>query len=132
MGLANSPNDGPNSDDSVAVLTTVILVIATQGRWLLWGWLQEKDPPEYLDHAGCMSLPRVLSFQDGHLFQEPAPEIEKLRRQDRLYHAIELDLFEQPTPLLGVGGPAINIEVAIERRTSDAVGEPDAGVDVSL
>lgn len=114
--------EGPFRLDLGDVLYAPNVTRDNEGRWLLWGWLQEKDPPEYLDHAGCMSLPRVLSFQDGHLFQEPAPEIEKLRRQDRLYHAIELDLFEQPTPLLGVGGPAINIEVAIERRTSDAVG----------
>lgn len=114
--------EGPFRLDLGDVLYAPNVTRDDQGRWLLWGWLQEKNPPEYMDHAGCMSVPRVLSFQDGHLFQEPAPELEKLRRHDRLYHAIELDLHQMPTPLLGVGGPSIYIEVAIERKTSEAVG----------
>lgn len=39
-------------------------------QWIMLGWLTEKRPAEALKAAGwagCISLPRVLSFADGCL-----------------------------------------------------------------
>ena len=41
-----------------------------QGRWLLWGWLQERRKVGSYDYSGCMSLPRVLHVtHEGRLIQ---------------------------------------------------------------
>ena len=41
-----------------------------QGRWLLWGWLQERRKVGSYSYAGCLTLPRVLHCtEDGRLVQ---------------------------------------------------------------
>lgn len=43
---------------------------ALQGRWLLWGWLQERRKMGSYNYAGCLTLPRVLlCTEDGRLVQ---------------------------------------------------------------
>lgn len=37
-----------------------------------------------------MSIPRVLSLSQGHLLQHPAPEIEQLRGQGRVWEKLEV------------------------------------------
>jgi len=92
-----------------------------QGRWVLWGWLQEKDPPTYLDHAGCLSVPRVLYIQGDHLVQEPAAELAALRREC-LWHEIDFAIHHEATSLSAVTGPSLYIEISILREMSKAVG----------
>lgn len=93
-----------------------------QGRCLLWGWLQER--PRIGDHsyAGCLSVPRVLSLQDGKLIQKPIPEISQLRKEV-CWHEMHVHLFpDQPTPLKAVGGQILDIEATLERGDSAAAG----------
>ena len=41
-----------------------------QGRWLLWGWLQERRRAASYSYSGCLTLPRVLHCtDDGRLIQ---------------------------------------------------------------
>ncbi len=41
-----------------------------QGRWLLWGWLQERRKMGSYSYAGCLTLPRILHCtEDGRLVQ---------------------------------------------------------------
>lgn len=54
----------------------------SRGRRLMWGWLQEQRPIDAQLEAGwsgAMSLPRVLSLENGHLIQQPVMELEQLR-----------------------------------------------------
>lgn len=75
------------------------------------------------DYAGCLSVPRMLHLCNGKLFQEPAPEIYMLR-SEKQWHEIGLNLFpEESTPLEGVGGDALDIELTIEKGSSSAAGE---------
>lgn len=38
----------------------------TQGRWLLWGWVQERRRPGgSYTYSGCLTLPRLLSAGPG-------------------------------------------------------------------
>lgn len=42
----------------------------SQGRWLMWGWLQERRKVGSYSYAGCLTLPRVLHCtEDGRLVQ---------------------------------------------------------------
>ena len=51
------------------------------GRTLLWAWVQESMPAadRGADHAGALSLPRVVDVVDGRFVQSPAPELAALR-----------------------------------------------------
>jgi len=54
-------------------------------RYLTWGWLPEaRDQSAQWDAgwSGALSLPRVLSVEDGRLRQRPAGEIEALRERE--------------------------------------------------
>ena len=51
-----------------------------KGRRVLWGWV--RGFKEDRGWNGCLTLPRLLAFDTaGHLQQEPAPELAKLRAQ---------------------------------------------------
>jgi hypothetical protein len=45
-------------------------LLCAQGRWLMWGWLQERRKMGSYNYAGCLTLPRVLHCtEDGRLVQ---------------------------------------------------------------
>ncbi len=55
---------------------------APDGRALLVAWAQmwkRSMPTQAEGWAGCMSLPRELSFRDGKLYQQPLRELQKYR-----------------------------------------------------
>jgi beta-fructofuranosidase len=57
--------------------------LSSDGRRLLVGWmgLPEIDyPTDRNDWAHCLTLPRELSVKNGKLFQQPAKELKKLRK----------------------------------------------------
>ena len=95
----------------------------TSGRWLLWGWLQERRKMGTYSYAGCLSLPRVLHVSDeGRLVQAPAPEVTSLR-QGKEFHAQHVTLYpEAVVPLQRVSGDRLDIEVTIERGSALAAG----------
>jgi beta-fructofuranosidase len=58
--------------------------LSSDGRRLLVGWmgLPEIDyPTDQNDWAHCLTLPRELSIKNGKLFQQPAKELKKLRKE---------------------------------------------------
>jgi len=97
------------------------------GEQLLWGWIQETRPIGSTSHkyAGCMSLPRVLTRSPaGRLLQRPAAAVDKLRLGDDPAVAVtgaEL-LPDQPLPLRGVTGAALDIELVLDNTDATASG----------
>ncbi len=62
-------------------------------RSLTWGWLPEaRNESAQWDAgwSGALSLPRELTYEDGHLHQRPAPELEGLRTA-HTHQAIDLE-----------------------------------------
>jgi len=94
-----------------------------RGRWLLWGWLQERRKVGSYLYAGCLSLPRVLHVTDeGRLIQAPAPELVALR-EGRAFHAQHITLYpEAVVPIGDVSGDRLDIECTIERGSAFAAG----------
>lgn len=69
------------------------------GRRILWGWIN--GFPEGHGWNGCLSQPRLLSLsRDGHLNQEPAPALNKLRGKSLDWQNVTIGetvkLFELP------------------------------------
>lgn len=58
----------------------------SSGRRLMFGWLRTHLDPAALGQPslGVASLPRVLSFVDGRLHQEPAAELRRLREEPQV------------------------------------------------
>ena len=44
-------------------------LLLLQGRYIMWGWLQERRKVGSYDYAGCLSLPRVLYIRGDRLIQ---------------------------------------------------------------
>jgi sucrose-6-phosphate hydrolase SacC (GH32 family) len=95
-----------------------------QGRWLLWGWLQERRKVGSYAYSGCLTVPRVLHVTDeGRLIQAPAREIEKLREKKRAFHAQRVRLHHDTVfPIQQVKSERLDIECSIERGTAVAAG----------
>ncbi len=94
------------------------------GRRIEIGWLWEKDQPQNRQPhprgwAGAMSLPRVLSLADnGALLAQPAPEIERLRRDERALEAATQD----ETVLENIAGDYLEMHVRLEASAGGRAG----------
>jgi sucrose-6-phosphate hydrolase SacC (GH32 family) len=53
------------------------MLFDARGRAVMFGWVNGFKPGKGWN--GCLTLPRVLTVEDGRLVQRPAPEIESLR-----------------------------------------------------
>lgn len=58
-----------------------------QGRYLLWAWMSRMDaqaekncPTQKFGYLHCLTLPRVLTLEDGKLYQRPPVEYLHARR----------------------------------------------------
>eukprot|EP00803_Ostreobium_quekettii_P007372 evm.model.scf_89.9 EVM.evm.TU.scf_89.9 scf_89:38243-42484(-) len=113
---------GPFRLDLGDILYAPNISTDAEGRTLLWGWLQERRKVNAYDYSGCLSLPRVLSIKGDKLMQEPAEEILALRH-GASWHDTGVTLYaEEPTPLPGISGQALDLNVTLERGSSDAAG----------
>lgn len=96
------------------------------GRWILWGWLQERRKMGTYNYAGCLSTPRILHVTDeGRLIQAPAPEITMLREKEKenQYHGSQIMLYpDSLVPLPSVGGERLDFECTFDRGSASAVG----------
>ncbi|KFM23987.1 Beta-fructofuranosidase, insoluble isoenzyme CWINV6 [Auxenochlorella protothecoides] len=114
---------GPFRLDLGDVLYAPNVLQDREGRWLLWGWLQEKRRVGSYDYAGCLTLPRELhATPDGRLVQAPLPEVGRLRQGGG--HAVR-DVVLPPTkatPLEGVEGDCLDIVLTLERGGAYAAG----------
>lgn len=76
------------------------------------------------DYAGCMSLPRALYIDPEHqqLWQEPAPELKKLRTGED-WRDTDLALVPgQPLPLQRLRGCNLDIEATFRQGSATTVG----------
>ena len=65
-------------------------MLVPDGRRIVWGWV--KGFPGGRGWNGCLSLPRLLSLSpDGHLRQEPAPQLSKLRGERAGWRNVRLE-----------------------------------------
>lgn len=61
-----------------------------QGRRILFGWMgvpdsdEEFQPTTAKGWVHCMTIPRVLQVHNGKLYQQPAPELKNLRKEEPL------------------------------------------------
>jgi sucrose-6-phosphate hydrolase SacC (GH32 family) len=94
------------------------------GRWLLWGWLQERRKVGSYAYSGCLTLPRVLHVtNEGRLIQCPVEEIDNLRSKGRQFNAKRIALAPNSTyPIKRVRSERLDIQCSIERGTSSAAG----------
>ena len=96
-----------------------------QGRRLIWGWIQEgRSKPAQIaaGWSGVMSLPRVLSLgTDSRVRQEPAPELQALRRAHRQVPALVLPP-GQDQVLEGMCGDMLEIVAEFEPGDARQVG----------
>lgn len=95
-----------------------------KGRWLLWGWLQERRKVGSYSYAGCLTLPRVLHCtEDGRLVQAPIPELSQLRQGPGWHQHLVHVPAETTVPLAAApGSAALDIELTLDRGTAFAAG----------
>lgn len=95
------------------------------GRRLLWGWIWEARSEEAVKRAGwagVMSLPRVLTVEDGRtLRMAPAPEVEALRRQHIRLTNVALKP-DQEVPVEGVQWDSLELLAEIHPKDAEQVG----------
>lgn len=115
---------GPNRLDLGDILYAPNVCQDGHGRWLLWGWLQERRKVGSYAYAGCLTVPRVLHVTDeGRLIQAPVPEIEKLRKSDRRFHARRVALHpDNVFSIQSVKSERLDIQCSIERGSAAAAG----------
>lgn len=118
------------------------------GRPLLWGWVTESRPEEAQVEAGwsgALSLPRVLTLENGSLRQRPADELRGLRREgshhdlavageqplDRAGRSLEMEATIRPGPAREVGVSVLrdpssgeSTDVLVDREGSELRVEP--------
>eukprot|EP00803_Ostreobium_quekettii_P007954 evm.model.scf_929.2 EVM.evm.TU.scf_929.2 scf_929:6204-10003(+) len=113
---------GPFRLDLGDILYAPNITKDAEGRNLLWGWLQERRKVGSYDYAGCLSVPRVLSIKGNKLMQEPADQIAGLRN-GASWHDSGVTLYpEEPSPLPGISGEALDLDITVERGSSEAAG----------
>jgi beta-fructofuranosidase len=94
------------------------------GRRIEIGWLWEKDQPQNRQPhprgwAGAMSFPRVLSMSnDGALLAAPAPEIERLRTDERAVEAAT----QNEAVLSDISGDCLELHVRLEASAGGRAG----------
>lgn len=95
----------------------------TGGRRLIWGWLDEQRSgalQRAAGWAGVMSLPRVLSLDEGGgLRTDFVPELRALRQGH--VRVENLDVLE-PVDIKGVQGPALELRFTFRRGSASRSG----------
>jgi len=91
-----------------------------KGRTILWLWGRTNLPAER-GWNSVMVMPRILSIgADGFLRQQPAPEFERLRGEERTLQAGPLA--ESPLVLNGVPGDTLEVEAEFSGAGAAAFG----------
>ena len=92
--------------------------VDSHGRTILAGWVSGFAKGRGWN--GCMSLPRVLSIDNGQLIQKPMPELTRLRR--RHTHARNLELEDGAPLLTEARGKALEIVAELAPRDAASCG----------
>lgn len=65
-----------------------------QGRRILIAWMamwEDKMPEQIRGWAGAMTIPRVLTLDNGRILSRPAPELAQLRGEGVSYEQVRID-----------------------------------------
>jgi sucrose-6-phosphate hydrolase SacC (GH32 family) len=90
------------------------------GRRILWGWMNGTRSGQGWRH--CLTLPRILSVrEDGDLVQEPAPELAKLRGEEKRF-TLAFGEKGSAIPIAGIHGSALEISARFDLGNARAVG----------
>ncbi|KAL3142936.1 hypothetical protein ABBQ38_003221 [Trebouxia sp. C0009 RCD-2024] len=115
-------SDGPHLLDLGDVLYAPNCFQDAQGRSIMLAWLQELRQGGAFDYAGCISLPRVLSYKNGRLHQQAAPELRALQ-QEPSWRASEVQVSSrQSVAVQHVRGPSWFAEFTLQRGDAAASG----------
>jgi beta-fructofuranosidase len=93
------------------------------GRTIMIAWMQMWDrtmPTQVDGWAGAFTLPRELSYVNGHLYQAPVREIKNYRENHITESNVQL-VPNMPISLDGVSGNKIELELEIDLGTSNTV-----------
>lgn len=93
-----------------------------KGRWLMWGWIwegREQTAAHTAGWNGVMSLPRILTLENGTLHFAPVPELALLRQDD--WQAHDMTLTADSLQTLPINGQALEMIVEIDPGTAKAV-----------
>lgn len=95
-----------------------------KGRNIIWGWLVQRHKPSHLPDfgwSGIMSLPRVLSLDEGGVLQiNPPQEIETIRLQEAQEDGIALKPNEELA--LRANGKCIELKIEISGGSRSPFG----------
>ncbi|MBO7675549.1 MAG: GH32 C-terminal domain-containing protein, partial [Atopobiaceae bacterium] len=90
-------------------------MLAPDGRRIMVAWMQNWDATTGVTPSqrwfGQMTVPRELSVRDGHLFQWPVRELERLRTNEVCHQGVKLD--GEPIELEGVRGRVADLLVHV-------------------
>lgn len=92
------------------------------GRRLMWGWLQEQRSAETQLRAGwsgIMSLPRVLTLENGKLTSEPAQELQDLRKERFKIENLELS---KGLTFLDIKGRSLELSLSLDFTNANEGG----------
>lgn len=95
------------------------------GRMVMFGWMQDPSmgmlhEPDEFRIFGQMTIPRELSQKDGRLYQWPARELEKYRKDLVEFSGVELG--EEEISLPGISGRVLDIELEVKPKTVSFAG----------
>lgn len=89
------------------------LLMDDRQRQVCFGWLRGFAPGRGWN--GCLSLPRILTIEDGQLRQVPVPEIEQLRQSP--FHTAGISLGEYSVPGFESSGFEVGAQITSEEET---------------
>lgn len=95
----------------------------SSGRQITFGWLKEARSERAQWNAGwsgALSLPRVLSVEDGELRQRPAEEVTTLREGHHRFESRGIS--DGQREVLQPRGRALELSLTIDLGTADEVG----------
>ena len=98
-----------------------LTLVDDTGRRMMWGWLQEQRTVAPGDGAwaGAMSLPRILTMEEGVLRQRFAPELEAVRGGAAVRSE---GVSVRGRHALDIGGRALELRIVLERGSSAVAG----------
>ncbi|RBW70936.1 glycoside hydrolase family 32 protein [Bacillus taeanensis] len=96
--------------------------IDDKGRRILIAWMdmwESEMPTQNHNWAGAMTIPRIVTLKDNQLISKPAPEIEKLRKNEVSYQHVTI---EGETSLEGISGDCLELELTIHAKNASQFG----------
>lgn len=105
---------GPWLLDLGSILYAPTTFRAADGRLIMVAWLQELREGGGFAYAGCLSVPRLLHLAEGQLYQEPVPEVARLRA-DAAFQAARLQVSpQQPVRVAGLRRPCFDLRLTLQ------------------